>query len=218
MDRTMRAAFVALAMLVAASANANAHPHVFVTSKSEIVYAKQGVLAGIRQVWTFDDMFSAFAVQGLDTNHDGVTSKEELQPLAQTNVESLKEFDYFTFVKIGGTSILLKPPTDYWLDYADGKLALHFFLPLATPQVQGTKPLVVEIYDGTYFVAFDLAADQPATVTGAEGCAVNITKPKPIDPAQAAIAAQLDINDPGTLATNPSFGAALANHILVNCP
>src|SRR4051812_26061261 len=172
MDRTMRAAFVALAMLVAASANANAHPHVFVTSKSEIVYAKQGVLAGIRQVWTFDDMFSAFAVQGLDTNHDGVTSKEELQPLAQTNVESLKEFDYFTFVKIGGTSILLKPPTDYWLDYADGKLTLHFFLPLATPQVQGTKPLVVEIYDGTYFVAFELAADQPATVTGAEGCAV----------------------------------------------
>ena len=80
---------------------AAAHPHVFVTSKSEIVYAKPGRSLGIRQIWTFDDMFSSFATQGLDTDKDGKLSREELAPLAQTNVESLKEFDYFTFAKLG---------------------------------------------------------------------------------------------------------------------
>jgi hypothetical protein len=76
----------------------------------------------------------------------------------------------------------------------------------------------VEIYDGTYFVAFKLDETTPATVTGAPGCALNVDRPKPLDPAQAAIAAQLDVTDPGTLANDPNFGAALANTIVVNCP
>ena len=40
------------------------------------------------------------AVQGLDADNDGVYSKEELEPLAKINVESLKEFAYFTFVHL----------------------------------------------------------------------------------------------------------------------
>jgi hypothetical protein len=41
------------------------------------------------------------AVQGLDTNGDGVFSAEELKPLAEANVKPLKDFDYFTFVYVG---------------------------------------------------------------------------------------------------------------------
>ena len=37
-------------------------------------------------------MYSEFAVNGLDTNGDGIYSEQELQPLAQTNIEALKEF------------------------------------------------------------------------------------------------------------------------------
>jgi len=163
-------------------------------------------------------MFSAFAIQGLDVNGDGKLTREELAPLAQTNVESLKEFDYFTFVKLGGKKLLLKPPEDYWLDY-DGKLlTLHFLLPLMAPQAQGSKPFAVQIYDPSYFVAFDLAEKDPATVTGAPGCAIDIARPKPLDPGQAAMAAALDRSDPGTLVGNPAFGENLANTILVNCP
>ena len=59
------------------------------------------------------------AIEGLDTNKDGTYSKEELQPLAQVNVESLKDFDYFTFVHFEGEedkTLPLKPPVDYWID------------------------------------------------------------------------------------------------------
>jgi ABC-type uncharacterized transport system substrate-binding protein len=191
---------------------------VFVTSRSEIVYAAPGQVAGIRQNWTFDDMFSSFATQGLDTDKDGRLSREELAPLAKTNVESLKEYGYFTTVKLGTKAILLKPPEDYWLDDTDSKLTLHFFLPLIAPQAQGTKPLVVEIYDPSYFVDFELAETNPVTIEGAQGCAVNIGRPKPLDPALAAMAAALDRTDQGTLVGNPAFGEYHANHIVVNCP
>ena len=44
---------------------AQAHPHVWVTMKSEVVYAPDGTATGVRHAWTFDDMFSTFATQGL---------------------------------------------------------------------------------------------------------------------------------------------------------
>ena len=65
---------------------------------SELVYAPDGAITGIRHDWTFDDMFSAFATQGLASKVKGQFTREELAPLAKVNVESLKEYDYFTYV------------------------------------------------------------------------------------------------------------------------
>ena len=203
-------------MLSGFATAATAHPHVFVTARSEIVYQADGRLTGVRQTWTFDDMFSAFATQGLDANGDGKLSREELQPLAQTNVDSLKDFEYFTFAKLGGKQLLFKPPVDYWLDYDDRLLTLHFFLPLSSPQTQGKKPLSVQVYDPTYYVAFEMAEKDPATVAGAPACALNVVRPQELTPAQQAAAVQLDQAD--FSAANQDFGAQFANRILVNCP
>src|SRR6185312_5379047 len=71
---------------------AQAHPHVWITATSELIYAPDGSMSGVRHAWTFDDMFSTYALQGIQTKTKGVYSREELEPLAQTNVESLKEF------------------------------------------------------------------------------------------------------------------------------
>ena len=64
--------------------------------KSELVYAPDGSVTGVRHAWTFDDMFSAFATQGIDAKKKGEFTREELAPLAEVNVTSLKEYDYFT--------------------------------------------------------------------------------------------------------------------------
>ena len=73
---------------------AQAHPHVWVTMKSELVYGADGSATGVRHAWTFDDMFSTFATQGLESKEKGKFTRDELAPLAQVNVESLKDFDY----------------------------------------------------------------------------------------------------------------------------
>src|SRR5262245_15536170 len=69
-----------------------AHPHVWTTVRSEIVFGPDHRVTGIRHTWTFDEFYTAMAVEGLDTNNDGTYSKAELAPLAKINVESLKPF------------------------------------------------------------------------------------------------------------------------------
>ena len=98
-----------------------------------MVYAPDGTITGVRHAWTFDDMFTTYALQGIETKTKGVYTREELAPLAQTNVELLKEFDFFTFAKADGKKEKFVEPVDYFLEYKDGALTLHFTLPLKTP-------------------------------------------------------------------------------------
>src|SRR3979490_352584 len=112
---------------------ASAHPHVWVTVKSELVYAPDGSVTGVRHAWTFDDMFSAFATQGIDSKKKGEFTREELAPLAEVNVTSLKEFDYFTYAKANGKKTPFNGPVESYLDYKDSVLTLHFTLPFKTP-------------------------------------------------------------------------------------
>jgi ABC-type uncharacterized transport system substrate-binding protein len=81
-----------------------------VTVRSEIAYAPDGKVFGVRHAWTFDPAYSAFVTQGLDKNNDGVFSPDELQELAKENTESLGDFEYFTFLKNDGAKQAFDPP------------------------------------------------------------------------------------------------------------
>src|SRR5260370_26328354 len=148
------------ALALGASA-AQAHPHVWITATSELIYAPDGSITGVRHAWAFDDMFSTYALQGIETKTKGVYSREELAPLAQTNVESLKDFAYFTFAKADGRKEKFQEPVDYFLEYKDAALTLHFTLPLKTPVKP--KELALEVFDPSVFIDFGCAKKNPAT-------------------------------------------------------
>ena len=154
-----------LAALSLGTATAEAHPHVWITSTSELMYAPDGSITGVRHAWTFDDMFSTYALQGIESKKKGVYTHEELAPLAQTNVESLKEFGFFTFAKADGKKQKFEEPVDYFLEYKDGLLMLHFTLPLKTPVKP--KHLALEVFDPTFFIDFKLADKDPVRLVGA---------------------------------------------------
>src|SRR5205085_3974605 len=44
------------------TAAAEAHPHVWITARSEVVYASDGSITGVRHAWTFDEMFTTYAL------------------------------------------------------------------------------------------------------------------------------------------------------------
>ena len=196
-----------LASLVATVEIASAHPHVWVTMRSELVYGPDGSITGIRHAWTFDDMFSAFATQGIDSKMRGVFTREELEPLAKTNVESLKDFEYFTMARVNGKKAdFVDPPPGYYLDYKDQILTLHFTLPFKAPvKVQN---LDLEVYDPSYFVDFSFAEKDPvALVKAPSACKLAVARP--------ADASSLPA--PGeNLAAN--YGSQFANKIAVKCP
>jgi ABC-type uncharacterized transport system substrate-binding protein len=197
---------------------ATAHPHVWATVRSEIVFGPDHRITGIRHAWTFDEFYTAMAVQGLDTDNDGIYSREELQPLAKVNVESLKEFDYFTFLRLGKDEkkLPLKEPVDYWVDYDESLLILHFTLPLETPLDPSVEDLAVDVYDPSFFVAFGFAPDTPVKITGApaQGCAAEIQKPDPEAEAETKALSEAFFSQ---LGPGSNFGAQFAQTAIVKC-
>src|SRR3954452_9326990 len=135
MTRFFRVLATALTGLLFAAGSASAHPHVWVTMTSAVVYGPDGAITGVRHAWTFDDMYSAFATQGLEQKKKGEFTPQELQPLAQVNVESLKEYDFFTYAKANGKDVVFVDPKEYHLEFdpKESVLTLHFILPLKAP-------------------------------------------------------------------------------------
>ncbi len=188
----LRPLLLGFMVLLGWTAIAMAHPHVFVKAKTDVMFDAQGRIIGVRQAWRFDDAYSAFATQGLDSNHDGKLSVEELAPLAKLNIESLKEYEYFTFLGVGKDDIDFGTPRNYWVQSDGGLLTLYFELPTLKPiEVKG-KPTKLEVYDPTYFVAFEFVDDTPLKLVGAPAdCTFKINRPDSLDPATAAQLAQI---------------------------
>jgi ABC-type uncharacterized transport system substrate-binding protein len=165
--------------LVLGAAGAQAHPHVWVTMKETVLYDK-GTITGLQQAWTFDEMYTQQAIEGLDKNGDGKYDREELKDLAQVNIDGLKEFAYFTFAKLGDAELKFKPPVDYWLDYSDKKiLTLHFTLPLEQPVSTDAAGFTFAVFDSSYFIAFEFAAADPVKLSAhaPAGCKATIHEP-----------------------------------------
>jgi ABC-type uncharacterized transport system substrate-binding protein len=192
---------------------AEAHPHVWVTFHSELLYAADGSMAAVRHAWTFDDMFSAYALQGMPHAKKGQYTREELAPLAQTNVDSLKEYRYFTFARADGKKLKFADPIDYWLEYRNPALVLHFTLPLKAPIA--AKALQIEVYDPSIFVDFEFAKDRPVSVNGAPQCVATYDLPHQPTPAEQLRLSQLDS---APLDASSTYGETFANKILVKCP
>lgn len=203
-----------LLALALGSLPALAHPHVWVSVKSDVIYNPEGRVSAVRHSWTFDEAYSAFAVQGLDKNADGKLSADELLELAQVNVESLHEFDFFTFAKASGAKQDFAKPVDYALTYEKAQLTLKFTLPLKAPS--NPRMFALEIYDPTFFVSFALVdGDDAVKTSGAPaGCARTVNRPRPLEPAQQ----QRLSEDFFTSIAGATFGASFINRVLIACP
>ena len=214
MKHLVSSLFLAAVWLIAISSGASAHPHVWVTIHTDVIYDAKGQVTGLRHAWTFDEMFSTYAIQGIDHKKKGLFTREELSGLAEVNVTSLKEFDYFTFPRADGKKVPLLDPTDYWMEYKDPALTLHFVLPFKTPVA--ARRLQVEIYDPTIFVDFEPAKDTPVTVVNAPAsCQLQVDTPHTPTAGEQLRLGQLDA---APLDPFSSFGEIFANKFVVNCP
>ena len=165
-----------LPLLLAGIGGAGAHPHVWVKARTVVVTDASGTVTALRHRWQFDEAFSSYATLGLDANKDGTLSREELADLAKVNVESLKEYGYFSALKRGKATAEFADPTEYFLEHDGKTLALNFVLPVRKggTAVQDSK---LEVADPSFFVAFEFDGDKAVTVDG-RTCTAAIRKPK----------------------------------------
>ncbi|MEP9376670.1 DUF1007 family protein [Aquabacter sp. CN5-332] len=204
--------FGAALVLLSAAGSALAHPHVWVTMKTQVIYAPDGTVTGLKQDWTFDEAFTAFALQGLERNKDGSYPDSVLKPLAEVNVTSLKEYDYFVKGKTAKAAMVFKDPTDYSLTFENDALTLHFILPLVKP-VPAKGTMTFDIYDPSYFVSFEFAEKDTVSLSGAPaGCTFQVITP---DQPQTMQLSEAFFSDPSASA---NYGAQYADKIQVKCP
>lgn len=215
MSRRLAPLAVLLLLLVLHGGAALAHPHVWVAVRSEVVFGPEGKILGIRHAWEFDEMYSAYAVQGLGKDGKPPT-REELAPLAKTNVESLAEFEFFTFAKEAGAKLKFKEPVDVSLESDEKKIVtLRFFLPLETP-IAAQKPFSFQVYDPTYFVSFGFEKEKPVKLAKAPaGCSLSLVEPKPLAPEESNKLTEAFFQN---FSPGADFGIKLATRAIVACP
>lgn len=86
----------AVTMVCALATPAHSHPHVWIDAIAQMLFNDSGKLTGLRVYWAFDELYSAYAVEGLDTSGNGELERAELAPLITENIKNLKDFRYFT--------------------------------------------------------------------------------------------------------------------------
>lgn len=213
--RRWAVALCAVLAVMAAAPRASAHPHIWVTVETDVLTDAKGQITGVRHHWTFDAFFSAFAAQGLDKNGDGKLDREELAPLAKVNVESLKEFDYFTFVKADGADAPLSGPApDYFLEQKpNGVLTLNFTLPMKQPLDPRAVKVQYAVYDPTFYISFSYAKESPVRLAAdVAGCRAGIAE-QPQRPETSALSEAFFLG----LGKASDFGKQFGRDVVISC-
>lgn len=210
---------VAGGILFAASGSAAAHPHVWIEMQSDVVFNDQGLIQGVNLTWSFDDGYTQMALDGLDTNGDGVYSQSELDPLTKENIASLKDYEFFTVMRLNGEKQEIGEVGEYGQIWSNNKLELHFQVPLKTPADPKAAEFSFKVYDPEFFIAIDYGKDDPVSVAGAmpTPCKL-VVKPVPtsaeLEQTQAMLATKGKDWKPET---NEDFGAMFAQAVVVQC-
>lgn len=162
---------------------AMAHPHIWVDAKTSVVFDSAGKIREIRHHWVFDEAFSAWAVQGLDTNGDHKVDSSELAELTDNYMQGLAEYDYYTFAGEQDTKNSLKFDSGAaQMSYTDSRLTLDFSLYPKEP-ITVQKAFEIQVSDPEYYVDFSFTLKDGAELVGAPSdCRVDWHPPGELPP------------------------------------
>jgi len=204
-----------LLVLVAAMAGtARAHPHGWIDIQVTVLLDEEGAVLGLRQNWLFDEMYSAFATEGYDSDGDGIPDMEHVVALVEANLMQLREYDYFTEAASADGPLAIPDATDAVANFAGGRLFMAFTLKFDEPVASAAQPFTYAVFDPFYMAAILHLPDGEGIRLegGPAGCIARIDDAEP-DPAVVAYALSLDVNQN----TDDSLGALFAERVTVSC-
>lgn len=212
----VRGAIVVGALALGAGV-AQAHPHIWIDAKAKIVFNDAGELTGIYNTWTFDEAFSVWQIQGLDTNNDGITSSEEMQDLADENLKALAEYKFYTLAGEGDATLPMAAMDDGKFVFADNRSTFTFGIePQAPYRIEGKFELAVA--DPEFYVAITFAGLSDVELVNAPaGCRLGAEPPRELPPEVQARLGELSAD---VLSLPPDLEAAVRGSqgsIVIDC-
>lgn len=147
-------ALMALCVLGLFSRPLYAHPHVFVECAATFVFDDRG-LAGLRQTWRFDEMYSSMILMDL-----GIFGADELDRQTQDRVrayvfDQTKSLNYFTHLFADGRKMPTPDPGSFAVRLDQGQLVFEFETPFLFAFTRDEHLLTLAVYDETFFVFMD---------------------------------------------------------------
>lgn len=203
-------------LMAAGPVPAVAHPHVFADARLEVVASDDGNVQELRNVWRFDDMFSSSVLMDFDANTNLKLDQAELEEIGKTILESLGDYDYFTFITHDGKPVEIARPDALHVDFQDNLLLVFFSVKPKTPlPVSGT--LSFGVYDPTLYTAIDFSDDTRMVLEGdrLKDCQHKVVRPDPDDviAQNQSTLTEAFFADPG----NNDMGKLFATRLEVSC-
>lgn len=196
---------------------AAAHPHIFIDAGIEVIFDDQARATALRITWTYDDLFSMMLVGdlGLDPDFDGALTPEETAGLQGFDMQWDPGYAGDTHALRGDAPLALSGPAEWTAGYVEGRLTSTHLRRFDAP-VAMDQPLVVQVYDPSFYTAYSLLPE--VRLTGAEGCTAEV-----FEPDRAAADARLEVAIEELAGSDdvegafPAIGAAYAEEVRVTC-
>ena len=196
-----------------------AHPHVFIDTGLEVIFDDEGAATGLRISWTYDDYFSLVAVgdQGIDPDGDGNATDAENAALSGFDMHWQPGAIGDTYALMKDMDLPLSGPSDWTAQYAGGKVTTTHLRMFATPVVFGAKPLIVQVYDPSYYTSYAIVGT-PVLTNAPTGCSVEVFEPD-MAAADAILQAAIDeaAGSDGVEGDFPAIGKAYSEEARVTC-
>jgi len=131
-----------------------AHPHTFIDLFPSI-NSKNNKINSLHFKWRFDEMTSGVLLMEFDQNMDGVLDKNEILYARDNFFYPLKEFGYYTDLKIANKKIPINPKN--FIVKIEDKINISFEFEI---DINANKnDLQIDFYDQDMFTAFMLKKD-----------------------------------------------------------
>lgn len=189
------------------AASAGAHPHVFVTYEAHVERDEAGRIGALAKVWIFDDVYTAFALQGLPRGLFGGVRAEALAGLAADLSGRLAGVGHYTRLEAAGADVALVAEGPA-ATVEDGRLRLTFRLAPTAPIA--AEALTLRVYDPEFYVAFTPAKAAPVRIAAPCEVAMRAPAVDEAPPADEAFFARLTAAD--------DFGRRYAWRAEITCP
>lgn len=131
------------------------HPHVFIYNSITVVFDENG-LAGFRLKWVFDEMFTNMIVHDFDKNKNGSLEPPEIKDIENGAFSNLKNFNYFTHIKINNKTFKVEFVTDFSAEIKGNALIYRFFVPCHVRAGSSFKEVRIAIYDISFYCSIFL--------------------------------------------------------------
>lgn len=167
------------------SAKALAHPHSWIELNTTFVIDEDVQLVKVKQRWEFDAYYSMMT--RADLLNEFSNEKQGLTETARRMINSLKDYEYFSELKVEGKKLKLGMPLDYSLStkkkVGSSILVLEMTFNIMDKVKVENEKVSWRVFDPTYYISMnhDKASNVDIISKGTTECSKTLEVPAPSD-------------------------------------